>query len=123
EAVVRCCAWRSGGGGGVSGARVTWGVVCTLLSFVLICLPPAIVVLPLPGAGGLELFDALPERRFQLVVPVAGGVDLFHHRGQRVGEVGVQALLEGADLGDRDVVRSEEHTSELQSREDPVCRL
>src|SRR5690606_40998069 len=36
---------------------------------------------------------------------------------------GSEALQHGVDLGQPDAGRSEEHTSELQSRENLVCRL
>src|SRR3712207_7766397 len=43
--------------------------------------------------------------------------------GQRAGELGEQWMSPvGPDLGDR-AARSEEHTSELQSRQYLVCRL
>src|SRR5437868_10416892 len=53
----------------------------------------------------LSLHDALPISGDDL-----GQVPADHHRGRRVD-----------DRGER--VRSEEHTSELQSRFDLVCRL
>src|SRR5438067_13162015 len=69
----------------------------------------------------LSLHDALPilERGLEVVVVEA------HAEGLQV------AVLLGAQLGDREApdrgevlaVRSEEHTSELQSRFDLVCRL
>src|SRR5690606_40916989 len=39
------------------------------------------------------------------------------------GEIGAFLTLEGVDAIGNDLTRSEEHTSELQSRENLVCRL
>src|SRR6478609_4958544 len=72
EAFIRSCALRILDAETISSARVTLRVFCTLLILVLISRPPAIVRLRLPRAGRAELFDALLERRFELVVPVAG---------------------------------------------------
>src|SRR2546421_11532168 len=59
----------------------------------------------------LSLHDALPISR-------AGGAG--RRRRLRGGQLGRSPGLAGADGRDR---RSEEHTSELQSRSDLVCRL
>src|SRR6476469_6569083 len=127
EPFMRSCALRIFEAETISSARVTLRVFCTLLILVLISLPPAIFSSrragldpPLvvsrvskqrvetrptsPGARRLELFDALLERGFDVVVPVAGGVDLVHQLADGVGEVRVQRLLESADLADRDIV-------------------
>src|SRR5690606_41885291 len=85
----------------------------------------------------LSLHDALPiygaqhGQRFLALLRELG--DAFslavlpgpaQHRRHRTGQLG-EAL--GAERGDEDLgelrVRSEEHTSELQSRENLVCRL
>src|SRR5690606_32519582 len=99
EAFIRSCALRIFEAETISSARVTLRVFCTLLILVLISLPPAMsslallasgfwsgdpatgvrrprCPLPSPGAGRLEVFDALAERGFDLVVPAAAGVDL-----------------------------------------------
>src|SRR3546814_5313901 len=85
EAFIRSCALRILEAETISSARVTLRVFCTLLIFVLISRPPAMLSFPavawvccLPATGGLELFDALHERGLDLVVPVAAGVDLPH---------------------------------------------
>src|SRR6266511_5768400 len=61
---------------------------------------------------GPEILDELAEQDDRLVV---------HHldRAVRLGE----ALNLALDSATGDYVRSEEHTSELQSRENLVCRL
>src|SRR5690606_2376046 len=129
EVRIRSCALRILEAETISSARVTLRVFCTLLILVLISRPPAISssrlagpgarrldLVPstrraspprfgLPGTGRLELFDALLERSLDLVVPGAGAVDLLDQLAGGVGEVGVQAFLEGADLGDRHVVQ------------------
>src|SRR5207249_6724363 len=87
--------------------------------------PPAISTLSLhdalpiscaPGSrGGLPQY--LPRAR---AVPVPQGVGRRARRRPRSGGVCPSA---GAQTGERAGVRSEEHTSELQSRFDIVCRL
>src|SRR5690606_39823787 len=57
------------------------------------------------GAGGL------------LALPVADTLKRAAGREQ------VDCVLTGASSGEEGLVRSEEHTSELQSRENLVCRL
>src|SRR2546428_13816625 len=58
----------------------------------------------------LSLHDALPILRHHEVVAVVTQPDRPAHRGQRLTPPPVKT-------------RSEEHTSELQSRSDLVCRL
>src|SRR3712207_7385197 len=63
------------------------------------------------------LFRSLITGELEPTVEHAGGV---HQRGATTGD---DALLDGGPgRGDR-VLRSEEHTSELQSRQYLVCRL
>src|SRR5699024_11991847 len=81
----------------------------------------------LPPSFSPSLHDALPI--------CLGSVELFPHRLQRpahgqiheVGEVtgDIGTIADGQHIaqGDRADIRSEEHTSELQSRFDLVCRL
>src|SRR4030095_8766668 len=104
EAFMRSCALRILEAETISSARVTLRVFCTLLILVLISRPPAMVLLRLPGARRLEVFDALLERRFQRVVPVARRVDRVERLAQRVREVRMQGGFERTDLVDRHVV-------------------
>src|SRR5690606_42136331 len=82
----------------------------------------------------LSLHDALPiypspadvgalPRRVEHRLEGVGGVGVVH--GQREGLTLVDALEPTGDDGDGGEAagRSEEHTSELQSRENLVCRL
>src|SRR3712207_7407585 len=62
-----------------------------------------------------ELVGAHVGRERRLVDPADPGHGLLHHLHLRVG-VGLQVVAE-------QVHRSEEHTSELQSRQYLVCRL
>src|SRR5207249_11152449 len=69
-------------------------------------------------------------RSRDLVLARSGAVVLHHRAGRGVrvprGRVELRELRVGDDPGhrrDRDHPRSEEHTSELQSRFDLVCRL
>src|SRR5690606_41908324 len=75
----------------------------------------------------IPAFEELREELLGKVVGVVGAV-------AEVADVGADGgTVESADLGEgalavlggpaRDPGRSEEHTSELQSRENPVCRL
>src|SRR5690606_42098798 len=84
---------------------------------------------PAPGIYTLSLHDALPILREH-----PGEVETGEPRHADVGEEPVDvALLQHpervggrvgrADVGHPRVPRSEEHTSELQSRENLVCRL
>src|SRR5690606_40700837 len=72
------------------------------------------------GHGGRPAPHALPARPFQI---------LAHHHGPGPGalqgEDVEQLAVRVADIGPagRRLARSEEHTSELQSRENLVCRL
>src|SRR5690606_39313691 len=54
-----------------------------------------------------------PKRTLELLAQVAEALDMLHQRGL------VHLDLKPANV----LVRSEEHTSELQSRENLVCRL
>src|SRR5207249_8642333 len=63
-----------------------------------------------------------------LVMPKVSGVDFIHRLRFRFPDAKIIALSGGGPMGDFDLlaaarVRSEEHTSELQSRFDLVCRL
>src|SRR5690606_41793662 len=93
----------------------------------------SIIVVACPAAPdcSLSLPDALPSSPVQ-PGPHAGGEEPEGaERGERAlragrGPQGVHGLaqpLERPDAGDRGGRRSEEHTSELQSRENLVCRL
>src|SRR3712207_9489457 len=59
------------------------------------------------------------RRRDRVEVPGAGP----HGRGTRTGHVVSATGTDAADPGGTGVPRSEEHTSELQSRQYLVCRL
>src|SRR2546430_3918978 len=62
--------------------------------------------------------DRLRETLFNVLapnIPASRFVDLF----AGTGAIGIEALSRGA----AEVVRSEEHTSELQSQSNLVCRL
>src|SRR3712207_7071495 len=66
----------------------------------------------------LSLHDALP-----IFADVQGGTEVAAQDGEVVQEVVLEALA-ARDLADeQEVARSEEHTSELQSRQYLVCRL
>src|SRR5206468_10206300 len=73
--------------------------------------------LPISRRAGLEREDRLPPRDTRGDAPellrIAEGLEVQQH------EVGLVVLLPPFEQ----VVRSEEHTSELQSRSDLVCRL
>src|SRR5207302_10642073 len=75
----------------------------------------------------LSLHDALPILHAQRLRHAGAElVGLNQHRDERdhVLDAGALAeILEGVSAGVEDVIRSEEHTSELQSRENLVCRL
>src|SRR5207302_6965575 len=69
---------------------------------------------------------------FRSRIEMAGGIGAAHHRADRGADhdIGDDAVgdqrPDDADMGETArgaVVRSEEHTSELQSRENLVCRL
>src|SRR5205085_9991164 len=89
--------------------------------------------LPAPATYTLSLPDALPilARHQHVVVPQLGeggdggsqaqvGEGLAgHERGRGAGRL----LAEGANRGEPARIRSEEHTSELQSQSNLVCRL
>src|SRR5699024_11497733 len=79
-----------------------------------------------PDTDTLSLHDALPilvdQQRGALVGEDPGG--LASHFGRVVGDPRIQGLAAGDGVRQRQgPVRSEEHTSELQSRFDLVCRL
>src|SRR3712207_9066972 len=65
----------------------------------------------------LSLHDALPICLGQLAQPEHEALD---DAGQRVGDDDAEPGADGVDEAD---LRSEEHTSELQSRQYLVCRL
>src|SRR5687768_18204638 len=65
----------------------------------------------------VELLD--PERDARLAAVVAG----LANRLDQLGDVGVRVVVVDRGLVGREVHRSEEHTSELQSRLHLVCRL
>src|SRR5699024_12339562 len=69
-----------------------------------------------PQLSTLSLHDALPILHRGMLLILAGGGHL--QAGQGVGDLAVLHEQLEPDLG-----RSEEHTSELQSRFDLVCRL
>src|SRR5262249_60012109 len=96
------------------------------LSLVFSSIPP-----PPPALPPFSLHDALPiSGRLHAVVP-GGGWRLrdaalrrraLHRHDRGLHRAAVLAPLRLAD-GQRHVVRSEEHTSELQSLTNLVCRL
>src|SRR5206468_10583270 len=63
-------------------------------------------------------YDRLPERLTVREVHVTVAAP-----GARTRQLVVATTLTDADLYTKDDIRSEEHTSELQSRSDLVCRL
>src|SRR5260221_13791949 len=67
----------------------------------------------------LSLHDALPICLGQEQQVQAGrdGARVFHHVGDELAHEAVELLV------DQIIFRSEEHTSELQSHSDLVCRL
>src|SRR5205814_7165662 len=87
----------------------------------------------------LSLHDALPisQEKLQLLGNVAGRqadalkpvlVERKTHRRHVIAPIGIDRSHQGTGLHDgtsllRDVTRSEEHTSELQSLRHLVCRL
>src|SRR5436309_6269567 len=75
--------------------------------------------------GGHRVLHSFPTRRSSDLTRVERPENA-HHRGvRRVGPTVRRALtgIPTAGLGRRVEHRSEEHTSELQSRENLVCRL
>src|SRR5690606_42021973 len=98
--------------------------------------PPASTLFPYttlfrscePARGRVALADAGRERRAAgagVAEPGAAGVDVLGlvHATWRGGAVPAAAAALGADVRQLPGTRSEEHTSELQSRENLVCRL
>src|SRR5690606_41795831 len=95
----------------------------------------------IPERGTLPLHDALPISAGATTNSDAGVTDLLGRCGdalEAMQDIGMPLLVHGevtdpdVDLFDREAVfiervmiplRSEEHTSELQSRENLVCRL
>src|SRR5699024_11863589 len=86
---------------------------------------------PLSVLYSLSLHDALPICDVLTGggahTLLAGEVNVFGHDGDVRLPVAAAILasagLDGVDAGEDAVLRSEEHTSELQSRFDLVCRL
>src|SRR5438132_5855169 len=76
------------------------------------------------GLPALSLHDALPICRGGAAQRDEGGVDAVDERGlvEQVAGVVAGDLLDEPAFIDR-IDRSEEHTSELQSHSDLVCRL
>src|SRR5690349_22039469 len=68
----------------------------------------------------LSLHDALPIYGGDRGLAVAGGDPVKQQRGDQAAAEGCER--QGVDA-ECEVERSEEHTSELQSRRDLVCRL
>ena len=68
----------------------------------------------------LALGDTLAVVRLQLVLVLAFGAVLLFWAGARA--VAAASLI-GVVIGLGSILRSEEHTSELQSRRNLVCRL
>src|SRR5207247_5076632 len=61
----------------------------------------------------------IPEERVRVIVPDTGS----GYGGKHTGEAAVEAARLARAVGKPVKLRSEEHTSELQSRVDLVCRL
>src|SRR5947207_7928222 len=76
---------------------------------------------PTPEIYTLSLHDALPIC-LQLCLGAAA-VAGAHHRGERLASNPVAAALVADHVPPAAGARSEEHTSELQSHSDLVCRL
>src|SRR5690606_41331674 len=96
-------------------------------------LPPSLLFTPPPPPAihPPSLHDALPIYPLPLERPLAWHQLSDHgHRAVLAADVG-EGLLVGGELGvlarhhpqHQRAIRSEEHTSELQSRENLVCRL
>src|SRR5437773_3285834 len=83
-----------------------------------------------PAYLTLTLHDALPISGSILDIALANGVEIDHVCGgvcacstcYCIVREGSESLSEMSD-GEEDELRSEEHTSELQSHHDLVCRL
>src|SRR5207247_11217434 len=71
---------------------------------------------PPPRMSPLSLHDALP------ISPVHTSLAARASDARDIGVENVEVHEQGRRV-DRDILRSEEHTSELQSRVDLVCRL
>src|SRR5690606_40978373 len=80
-----------------------------------------------PEASQEDLLDALMERikgpDFPTGALVVGrkGIEEAYRTGR--GSITMRAVVEVEEIQNRQCLRSEEHTSELQSRENLVCRL
>src|SRR3712207_8555237 len=72
----------------------------------------------------LSLHDALPISRFpsRLALPISVAA-LIYYRPEPLSRYGVDLAWNGSKHALRTHDRSEEHTSELQSRQYLVCRL
>src|SRR3712207_8084236 len=89
---------------------------CTFFFFLMIRRPPRSTLFPYT-----TLFRSLPARRPR---PRAGGGDARGPRGRRTEPAGRRGVRRGnPDVSEGAEHRSEEHTSELQSRQYLVCRL
>src|SRR5438105_15622043 len=75
--------------------------------------------------GDHRSLHSFPTRRSSDLVTASGGVSSIDDllKLKAVGETGVDSVIVGRALYERRFTRSEEHTSELQSRVDLVCRL
>src|SRR5690606_41882148 len=92
----------------------------SLSIYASLCFADSATPVPYP----LSLHDALPiYRRFysagNAVIALVGDID--RAGAERIAQRLASALPQGPAVGQ--CVRSEEHTSELQSRENLVCRL
>src|SRR5690606_40379251 len=98
---------------------------CLYCSFVFLTFPPPTALYT------LSLHDALPIYGRALRRPVRTGfiIDVndvnVRHRAELARQTGNKrgGHIAAADESNRKILRSEEHTSELQSRENLVCRL
>src|SRR5204862_5076333 len=66
--------------------------------------------------------NAVAEAAFQGAKSAVARIDMNHHRGEHP-RVGALDVLPFVPISGVTMDRSEEHTSELQSRRDIVCRL
>src|SRR5690606_41714072 len=83
------------------------------------------LVFGIPGVHTVELYRGLPNTNIRHVTPRheqgAGFMADGYYRAS--GKVGVCFIITGPGMTNIMTARSEEHTSELQSRENIVCRL
>src|SRR5690606_42028162 len=75
------------------------------------------------GAFGGNVERGARELARALLLPSDGARELFFAHPGATGDAQIFGLLVQLLLGAPEEVRSEEHTSELQSRENIVCRL